>query len=65
MDGVILWPGWPCFQFQILGLSDEIPRMVVGQFLDKGWTAHMTLCVVVCYLCDSLGSPKMNCRNVY
>ena len=31
MDGDILKPGWPCFQFQRLGLSDEIPRMVVGQ----------------------------------
>ena len=30
MDGDILRPGWPCFQFQILGLSDEIPRVVVG-----------------------------------
>ena len=28
----ILRPGWPCFQFQRLGLSDEIPRVVVGQF---------------------------------
>ena len=32
MDGDILRPGWPCFQFQGLGLSDEIPRVVVGQF---------------------------------
>ena len=23
---------WPCFQFQRLGLSDEIPKVVVGQF---------------------------------
>ena len=32
MDGDILRPEWQCFQFQRLGLSDEIPRMVVGQF---------------------------------
>ena len=32
MDGDILRLGWSCFQFQRLGLSDEIPRVVVGQF---------------------------------
>ena len=32
MDGDILRPGWLCFQFQRLGLSDKIPRVVVGQF---------------------------------
>ena len=32
MDGDIMRLGWPCFQFQRLGLSDEIPRVVVGQF---------------------------------
>ena len=32
MDGDILRPRWPCFEFQRLGLSDEIPRVVVGQF---------------------------------
>ena len=32
MDGDILRPGRPCFQFQRLGLSDEIPRVVVEQF---------------------------------
>ena len=32
MDEDILRPRWPCFQFQRLGLSDEIPRVVVGQF---------------------------------
>ena len=32
MDGDILRPRWSCFQFQRLGLSDEIPRVVVGQF---------------------------------
>ena len=30
MDEDILRPGWPCFQFQRLGLSDEIPRVVFG-----------------------------------
>ena len=28
MDRDILRPGWPCFQFQRLELSDEIPRIV-------------------------------------
>ena len=28
MDGDILRPGWPCIQFQRLGLSGEIPRVV-------------------------------------
>ena len=32
MEGDILRPKWPCFQFQSLGLSGEIPRVVVGQF---------------------------------
>ena len=32
MDGDILRSGWPCFQFQRLGMSEEIPRVVVGQF---------------------------------
>ena len=32
MDGDILRPGWQCFRFQRLGLSEEIPRVVVGQF---------------------------------
>ena len=32
MDGDTLRLGWPCFQFQRLRLSDEIPRVVVGQF---------------------------------
>ena len=32
MDGEILRSGRPCFQFQRWGLSDEIPRVVVGQF---------------------------------
>ena len=32
MDGDILRPGLPCFRFQGLGLSEEIPRVVVGQF---------------------------------
>ena len=32
MDEDIWRPEWPCFQFQRLGLSDEIPGVVVGQF---------------------------------
>ena len=32
MDEDILRPEWPCFQFQRLRVSDEIPRVVVGQF---------------------------------
>ena len=32
MDRDIMRPGWPCFQFQRLGLSGEIPKVVVGQF---------------------------------
>ena len=32
MDRGILRLEWPCFQFQRLGLRDEIPRVVVGQF---------------------------------
>ena len=28
MDGDILRSGWPCIQFQRLGLSGEIPRVV-------------------------------------
>ena len=32
MDGDILRLGWPCFQYQRLGLSEEIPRW--------SWTAR-------------------------
>ena len=32
MNGDILRPGWSCFRFQRLGISEEIPRVVVGQF---------------------------------
>ena len=32
MDVDILRLGWPYFWFQRLGLSEEIPRVVVGQF---------------------------------
>ena len=32
MDGDILRLGWSCFQLQRLGLSNEIPRVVVEQF---------------------------------
>ena len=46
MDGDILRPRWPCFQFQRLGLSDEIPSVVVDSFETVGWTAHVTWCVV-------------------
>ena len=31
MNGDILRLGWPCFRFQRLGISEEIPRVVVGQ----------------------------------
>ena len=31
MDRDVLGPEWPCIQFQKLGLSKEIPRVVVGQ----------------------------------
>ena len=46
MDRDVLRPGWPCIQFQTLGLSDEVPKVVVRQFETKGWTVHMTLCAV-------------------
>ena len=47
MDGDILKPGWPCFQSQRLGLSEEIPR--------RSWTArdHGLDCsgdLVCCYV---------------
>ena len=32
MDRDVLRPEWPCFQFQILGLSEKIPRVVVNNF---------------------------------
>ena len=32
MDKDVMIPGWSCIQFQKLGLSEEIPRVVVGQF---------------------------------
>ena len=35
MDGDILRPGWPCIRFPKLGLNDEIPRVVIGQFETK------------------------------
>ena len=38
--------------------------MVVDNFENMGWSVHVTLCVVVCYWCDSLGSSKMDCRIV-
>ena len=30
MDMDVPRPGWPCIQFQILGQSDEIFRVVIG-----------------------------------
>ena len=30
MDRDVLRPGWPCIQFQKLGLSEEIPSVVIG-----------------------------------
>ena len=32
MDRDVLGPEWRCIQFQKLGLSEEIARVVVGQF---------------------------------
>ena len=32
MDRNVLRLGWPCIQFQKLGLSGEIPSVVVRQF---------------------------------
>ena len=29
-----------------------------GQPETVGWTVHVTLCVVVCYLCNSLVGPR-------
>ena len=46
MDEDIWRPGWPCFQFQKLGPSEEIPSVVVDSFEAVGWTFHVTLCVV-------------------
>ena len=31
-----------------------------GQPETVGWTFHVTLCVAVCYLCNSLGGSKMD-----
>ena len=33
MDRDVSRPGWPCIQLQRLGLSDEVPRVVIGKFL--------------------------------
>ena len=35
MDRDVLKLEWPCFQFQRLGLSEKIPRMVVNSFETK------------------------------
>ena len=32
MDRDVLRPGWLCIQFQKLGPSGEIPRVVFGKF---------------------------------
>ena len=58
MDGDILRPGWLCFQFQRLGVSDEILSMVVDSFETVNWTVHVTWCVVCV-----VGRFKMNCLN--
>ena len=34
MDGDLLRPGWPCFRFQKIWPSEEIPKVV----LDSLWT---------------------------
>ena len=44
MDENILRPGWPCFQLQRLGLSDEIPRVV----LDSPETDRGLYVLLVC-----------------
>ena len=41
------------------------PKVAVDSFETIGWTVHVTLCVIVCNLRDSLGSSKMDCRIVY
>ena len=47
-----------------VGIEWEIPRVVHDS--PRPWVrlCHVTLCVV-CYLCDSLGNSKMDCRIVY
>ena len=44
MDRDILRPGWPCFQFQILVLSEEIPIVV----LDSPETDRGLYVLLVC-----------------
>ena len=44
MDRDILRPGWPCFQFQRLGLSKEIPIVV----LDSPETNRELYVLLVC-----------------
>ena len=47
MDGDILRPGWPCFKFQKLVLSGEIPRVVLeSPETDRGLYVLLVCCVV-------------------
>ena len=72
MDGDILRPGWLCFQFQRLGLSEEIPIVVLDRpKTDRGLCC---LCVDMLLLClnnmlccwrNALGNSKMDCQFVY
>ena len=63
MDGDILRLGWPCFQFQRLGLSGKIPIVVFDSpETDRGLYVLLVCCYV---LCDALGNSKMGCRFVY
>ena len=52
---------WPFIRFQKLELGGEIPRV----FLDSPETNRGLYVLLVCYLCDSLGSSKVDCRFVY
>ena len=54
MDRDVLRPGWPCFRFQKLGPSEEIPSVVVNSFGDLGFYCSHDL---VCGLC-CLGGSK-------
>ena len=35
-----------------------------GQPETVGWTVHVTLCVVVCYFCNSFGGSKMEASSI-
>ena len=46
MGGDILRHRWSCFQFQRLGLDEEIPKVVLDSpETDRGCVA----CVLICY----------------